>query len=117
MSEDEPTADARPDDEVAAVSEPSWALPPPARRSVWPWLLGWVGSLLIVASIVASFIQLPYYTIAPGDALNVNQLVTIKGAPQYPPHGAVMLLFVRERSRINLTPDPTRPTLAEPTPI
>lgn len=110
MSEDEPPADAGhaspdhhagTDNAVAPVSEPSWALPPPARRAVWPWLLGSVGSLLIVASIIASFIQLPYYTIAPGDALDVNQLVTIKGAHQYPPKGAVMLLFVRERSRIN----------------
>jgi Lon-like protease len=83
------------------VSDPSWALPPPRRRRVWPWVLGTFGSLLIVASLVASFVQLPYYTIAPGDALDVNQLVTVHGARHYPPKGAVMLLFVRERSRIN----------------
>jgi PDZ domain-containing protein len=57
--------------------------------------------LLIVASVVASFVQLPYYTIAPGDALDVNRLVTVHGARRYPPKGAVMLLFVRERSRVN----------------
>ena len=51
--------------------------------------------------MVASFVQLPYYTIAPGDALDVNQLVTVHGARRYPPKGAVMLLFVRERSRVN----------------
>ena len=43
--------------------------------------------VLVVASIVASFVQLPYYTIAPGDALNVNSLVTVHGARQYPPKG------------------------------
>jgi PDZ domain-containing protein len=55
----------------------------------------------VIASLVASFVQLPYYTIAPGDALDVNHLVTVHGARQYPPKGALMLLFVRERSRIN----------------
>jgi PDZ domain-containing protein len=51
--------------------------------------------------VVASFVQLPYYTIAPGDALDVNRLVTVHGARQYPPQGAVMLLFIRQRSNIN----------------
>jgi PDZ domain-containing protein len=78
-----------------------WPLPPPVHRSKWPWILGVVASILIVASVVASFVQLPYYTIAPGDALDVNGLVTVHGARQYPPKGSVMLLFVRERSRIN----------------
>jgi PDZ domain-containing protein len=67
----------------------------------WPWILGVLGAILVVASVVASFVQLPYYTIAPGDALDVNRLVTIHGARQYPPKGAVMLLFVRERTRVN----------------
>lgn len=93
--------DGLPDDGLPAASEPSWALEPPVRRPVWPWILGVFGSILIVASVVASFVQLPYYTIAPGDALDVNQLVTVHGARQYPPKGAVMLLFIRQRSRIN----------------
>jgi PDZ domain-containing protein len=76
-------------------------LPPPVRRRKAPWILGVAGVVLVVASVVASFVQLPYYTIAPGDALDVNHLVTVHGAKQYPPKGAVMLLFVRERSRIN----------------
>ena len=111
MSQEEPpdssvaTGDAAPDtaapDDGAEVPSPSWALEPPVRRRVWPWVVGVFLSLLIVASLVASFVQLPYYTIAPGDALNVNQLVTVHGARSYPPTGAVMLLFVRERSRIN----------------
>jgi PDZ domain-containing protein len=78
-----------------------WPLPPPVRRAKWPWILGTLSFLLVVASLVASFVQLPYYTIAPGDALNVNTLVTVHGARQYPPKGALMLLFVEERSRIN----------------
>jgi PDZ domain-containing protein len=84
-----------------APPPPPWPLPPPVRRPVWPWILGALGSILIVASMVASFVQLPYYTIAPGDALDVNRLVTVHGARRYPPKGAVMLLFIRERSRVN----------------
>jgi Lon-like protease len=86
--------------EVGADGAP-WPLPPPVRRRKAPWILGVIGTVLVVASVVASFVQLPYYTIAPGDALDVNRLVTVHGAKQYPPTGAVMLLFVRERSRIN----------------
>jgi len=93
VSPDEPPAVAPP--------VPPWPLPPPVRRRVWPWFLGTLASILIVASMVASFVQLPYYTIAPGDALDVNRLVTVHGARRYPPKGAVMLLFVRERSRVN----------------
>jgi PDZ domain-containing protein len=93
VSQDEPTDTAHPD--------PSWALEPPVRRRVWPWVLGVFCSLVIVASVLASFVQLPYYTVAPGDALDVNQLVTVNGARRYPPKGALMLLFVRERSRVN----------------
>jgi PDZ domain-containing protein len=87
--------EASPDD-----PEP-WPLPEPKRRAKWPWFFGTFAFVLVVASVVASFVQLPYYTIAPGDALNVNSLVTVHGARQYPPKGALMLLFVEERSRIN----------------
>jgi PDZ domain-containing protein len=80
----------------------SWPLPPPARRAKWPWVLGTIGFVLVVASLVATFIQLPYYTIAPGDALDVNSLVTVHGAHQYSHKGAVLLLFVTERSRVNV---------------
>ena len=78
-----------------------WPMAPPTRRALWPWFLGVFTTILVVASVVASFVQLPYYTIAPGDALDVNGLVTVHGARQYPAKGSVMLLFVRERSRIN----------------
>ena len=81
--------------------EPEWPLPPPTRRAKWPWVVGTLAFVLLAASVVATFIQLPYYTIAPGDALDVNHLVTVHGARQYPPKGALMLLFVQERSRIN----------------
>jgi PDZ domain-containing protein len=111
VSQEEPpdnsvvTGDAPPDaagpGDGPTVPPPSWALEPPVRRRIWPWVFGAFCSLLIVASIVASFVQLPYYTIAPGDALDVNQLVTVRGARHYPPTGALMLLFVRERSRVN----------------
>jgi Lon-like protease len=104
VNDDEsPGTDEAPDEEApgARGEVAPWPLPPPVRRAKWPWILGVFGSILIVASVVASFVQLPYYTIAPGDAIDVNHLVTVHGARQYPPKGALMLLFVRERSRIN----------------
>jgi PDZ domain-containing protein len=96
VNEDEPQ-----DTDVGPLPPPSWALQPPVRRRIWPWVLGVFCSILIVASLFASFVQLPYYTIAPGGALDVNQLVTVRGARHYPAKGAVMLLFVRERARVN----------------
>jgi PDZ domain-containing protein len=85
----------------APPESPPWPLPPPHRRRKLPWILGTIGTILVIASVVASFVRLPYYTIAPGDALDVNGLVTVHGARRYPPKGSVMLLFVRERSEIN----------------
>jgi PDZ domain-containing protein len=108
VSQDEaPDAGGAPGDRAGETPPPPpddsepWPLPPPVKRAKWPWILGGFSFVLVVASLVASFIQLPYYTIAPGDALNVNTLVTVHGARQYPPKGALMLLFVEERSRIN----------------
>jgi PDZ domain-containing protein len=95
-----PAPGAPPAPPPPSAAEP-WPLPPPRKRRKLPWILGILGTILVIASIVASFIQLPYYTIAPGDALDVNSLVTVHGARQYPPKGSVMLLFVRERSQIN----------------
>ena len=110
MSQGEPpdtsagTGDGTPDTTAsgggASVPPPSWALQAPVRRRIWPWIFGVVCSILVVASVVASFVQLPYYTIAPGDALDVNQLVTVHGAHRYPPKEAVLLLFVAS-DRVN----------------
>lgn len=104
MNDDEPTgpaAAAPPSPYSAPPESPPWPLAPPPKRRKLPWILGTIGTILVVASLVASFIRLPYYTIAPGDALDVNNLVTVHGARRYPPKGSVMLLFVEERSQIN----------------
>jgi PDZ domain-containing protein len=94
---DAPATDPETDQEAPLP----WPLPEPKRRAKWPWIFGTLAFVLVVASVVGSFVQLPYYEIAPGDALNVNTLVTVHGAREYPPQGALMLLFVQERSRIN----------------
>lgn len=71
------------------------------RVPLWAWILS---GLLIVsvttASLVLTLVRLPYYTIAPGDALDVNMLVTVEGEPAEAP-GEVLLLFVRQHARID----------------
>jgi PDZ domain-containing protein len=52
--------------------------------------------------ITGSLIRLPYYSFSPGSALDLSSRVRITGAQTYPDSGDVMLLFVRERARVNV---------------
>jgi PDZ domain-containing protein len=45
---------------------------------------------------------MPYYTISPGDAVNLYTRVDINGAEQYDPNGEMLLLFVRQRARVSV---------------
>jgi PDZ domain-containing protein len=65
-------------------------------------LLAAIGTVLVVLAIAASFVRLPYYTISPGDAIGVHERVTVEGVPTYETEGDVLLLFVRQRSDINV---------------
>jgi Lon-like protease len=73
-----------------------WSRPAPRRRR-W-WLVPLI--LLGIAAVSAIFIRLPYDTIAPGSSRQVNDLVLIKGGPNYPPRGQIMETTVSVRERV-----------------
>jgi PDZ domain-containing protein len=70
--------------------------------SRWWWVLGGVSMILVVAIFAGFWIRLPYYTISPGGQLPIDPRIEIDGARTYSPDGDVLLLFVRERARVNL---------------
>ncbi len=75
----------------------------PVRRS--SRLAGWlIGLVVIVAVIVVAgfVIQLPYVTLSPGGTLAVQPRIKVAGAKTYPSHGPLLLLFVRERTGVNV---------------
>jgi len=65
------------------------------------WLVG-VGVLIIVVALAGTFIRIPYDTLAPGGALDLQPRISVHGARTYPARGELMLLFVRERTHVNL---------------
>lgn len=52
--------------------------------------------------LIGSRIHLDYYTESPGDAVAVQPLVSIDGAPSYESDGSFMLLYIRRGDRIDL---------------
>src|SRR5262249_37607828 len=52
--------------------------------------------------IAGTVIRIPYDTFAPGGALNLETRIKVQGAKTYPTSGALSLLFVRERTNVNL---------------
>ncbi len=77
---------------------------PPTTRTIsrWmKWLVG-LGVAIVVVALAGTFIRIPYDTLAPGGALNVEPRVLVRGAKTYPSRGELLLLYVRERTHINL---------------
>jgi Lon-like protease len=77
---------------------------PPSTRTIsrWmKWLVG-LGVVIVVVAVAGTFIRIPYDTLAPGGTLNLEPRISVHGARTYPGGGDLMLLFVRERSHINL---------------
>ena len=71
--------------------------PPPAR----PWLIAPVAGVFIAAIVLAgSLITLPYYALAPGSAMRVDNLIVANGAETFPPRGRVLLTTITLR-RVN----------------
>jgi PDZ domain-containing protein len=83
--------------------DPGWVAPERARlpRLV---VVAVVTAVVGIAIVVAGFlVRLPYSTIAPGDAVSLTELVHVEGGRTFPaPRGDIRLLFVRERTRVNV---------------
>jgi PDZ domain-containing protein len=58
--------------------------------------------MVIVAVWAGRLIKIDYYTEAPGDAVPVQPMVAIDGAPEFEAQGSFMLLYIRRRDRISL---------------
>jgi PDZ domain-containing protein len=80
-------------DSMVAPGPPGSAagyIPPPRRRRKWPVFL--VLGLLLIAA--ASFVTLPYYSVSPGSARQVNDLINVPNDRAYPPRGKVFMATV-----------------------
>jgi PDZ domain-containing protein len=58
--------------------------------------------LLLGLAFAGFWVRLPYYTISPGGEVPIGPLIEVQGAKEYPADGDVLLLFVRERARVNV---------------
>ena len=74
------------------------------RRRVprWSIVLTVVAFVAALVLLAGSLLELPYYTISPGDAFALDSRIEIDGAPTYTPDGDVWMLFVRQRARVNV---------------
>jgi PDZ domain-containing protein len=73
----------------------------PRRRSpALFWAGGTIALILVIGSILMSTVPLPYYTVAPGDAVDVAEKISVRGQA-FRPDGDLMLLYVRQQARIN----------------
>jgi Lon-like protease len=103
MLRDEDQAD-QPDDASAFEPLTADAADGGGPRAWKPWHT-WltVGVVLVSMLLIASFaIQLPYYTISPGDAVDLYPRVTVDGGTDYPTDGEMLLLFVKQNARVNV---------------
>lgn len=64
------------------------------KRRRWPYVLGGLVVLLIVAAIVAAQISIPYYVITPGDASPVGQYIEVPQADSHAISGNILLTDV-----------------------
>jgi len=112
---------ARPRD-LKRVADQDLSVPEPPADLQWPpqsgeggaptsrTIAGWVkwvvaaGVALVVIALAGTIIRVPYDTFAPGGTLNLESRVAVKDAnvKTYPGRGALLLLFVRERTHVNL---------------
>jgi PDZ domain-containing protein len=73
------------------------------RSSLWG-VFGLVATILLIVIVIAGFlIHVPYSTLSPGEAVPLTQLVRVTGAKTFPDaRGDIRLLYVRERSHVNV---------------
>lgn len=78
---------------------PGWDTAP--QPSPWRWLR-WAGPIMLGLAILlgAAQVSLPYYAFAPGDARQVNDLISVPKDRRFPAKGEVLLSTVSLR-RVN----------------
>ncbi len=81
---------------------PQTAAPPARRHQAFAVVATSLGSLVVVAGIIAGLVRIPYDTIGPGSAKVVNKLVTVTGHDSYPPAGQVLYTTVSVRERVSV---------------
>jgi Lon-like protease len=69
-----------------AVDPPDQLPPaePRTRRARWPWVLAAVAAIVVVMSLVAAVVELPYYAISAGSARPTEPTIIVEGGPSYP---------------------------------
>jgi PDZ domain-containing protein len=74
------------------ASVPS-STPPPGRAGGRPWLVA-AAIAAVAGTIAAGVVEVPYFAIAPGSAIEVTPLVEVVDAPSFEPEGGVFLTTV-----------------------
>lgn len=64
------------------------------KRRRWPYVLGGVVVLLVLAAVIAAQISIPYYVITPGDASPVGQYIEVPQADNHAISGNILLTDV-----------------------
>jgi len=77
---------------------PSISLPPPPQTRWWRWGVVVLG-LGIAIGLVGAYVEIPYYTLGPGPARNVAQLIHVEGERTYGSDGVFFLTTVAVSSR------------------
>lgn len=79
---------------------PSIPLPPPRTPTRRWWRLVVVTVVIGVAlGLIGAYVQIPYYTLGPGPARNVAQLIHVEGERVYPSAGGFFLTTVAVSTR------------------
>jgi PDZ domain-containing protein len=71
-------------------------------RRRWPIAVGAIVAGVVVATFLSLTIRIPYDSIGPGSARDVNSIVSVQDHPVYPPKGKVLYTTVSVRERISL---------------
>jgi PDZ domain-containing protein len=74
----------------------SWEPLPTRPRRRWLWWLAPLVALIVIGG-TSTLVTVPYYTIAPGSAREVNDLIAAPANHRYPPRGKLLLTTVSLR--------------------
>ena len=77
---------------------PSIRLPPPRQTRWWRWGVA-VLVLGMAIGLVGAYVEIPYYSLGPGPARDVSQLVRVEGERTYASDGVFFLTTVAVSSR------------------